>query len=283
MSKQGFSGNKSEEFSVIAKQNKWAGANPEKFRSAVRRKQWTDMTVYCCHGYVQANLAIVPKNYAFEFLLFCHRNPRPFPVIDVTELGDPHPKLVAPEADLRTDLPKYRVFEDGVLIDEPTDILKYWRDDLVAFVIGCSLTFDWALVAANLHYRMFGDYTSNIQLVPAGCFHGSMVVSSRAFKSAQDAVRAVQISSRHLGVHGPPVHIGNPAIIGIKDLNEADVWIPPGPWPLAPLQPDEVMLFWATGATLPTVAKASKIPFMITHWPGYMFVTDRLSEELAVL
>jgi uncharacterized protein YcsI (UPF0317 family) len=275
--------NESEDFGAISKLNKWAEASPKEYRSAVRQEEWTDMSVHACHGYVQANLAIVPKDYAFEFLLFSNRNPRPFPVLDVTEPGDPHPKLVAPEADLRTDLPKYRVFQDGTLIDEPTDISSYWRDNLVAFVIGCSLSFDWALLAANLHYRMFGDYTTNIQCVAAGRFYGPMVVSSRAFRTARDAVRAIQISSRHLGVHGPPVHIGDPAIIGIKDLNEADVWIPPGPWPLTPLQPNETIAFWSTGAGLPVIAKACKVPFMITHCPGHMFVTDKLSEELAVL
>ncbi len=273
-----------EDFNVIAQKSNLAEMSPEEFRNIVRRGEFTEVTAVACRSYVQANLAIVPKDYAFEFLLFAHRNPRAFYVIDVTEPGDPHPRLVAPEADLRTDLPRYRVFQDGELIGEPTDIIKYWRDDLVTFLIGCSQSFDWALQAANLHYRLFSDYTINRQLVPAGRFQGPMQSAPRAFKNAQNAVRAIQISSRHLIAHGPPIHIGDPATVGVKDLGKSDSgWIPPVPWPPAPLQPGEILLWWATGANLSKVAMASKIPFMIVHRPGCMFITNRLSEELAIL
>jgi uncharacterized protein YcsI (UPF0317 family) len=265
-----------------------AAMSPAEFRSLVRRGEWTTPTtrykgkdITPCRGYAEANLAIVPKDYAFEFLLFCHRNPQPCALLDVTEPGDPHPKLVAPEADLRTDLPKYRVFQDGTLIDEPTDISSYWRDNLVAFVIGCSLSFDWALLAANIQFRLIGAYTTSIQCVPAGRFHGSMVVTIRLFKTSYDAVRAVQVSSRHLAVHGPPVHIGTLAAIGIRDIYHPDMFSLSEP--IAPQQPGEVAMFWGCGITPQTVALESKVPFMITHCPGHMFVTDKLSEELAVL
>ncbi len=262
--------------------------NPAEFRSLVRQGEWTTSTdlyrgrdISACRGYADANLAIVPKDYAFEFLLFCQRNPRPCAVLDVTEPGDPHPKLVAPEADLRTDVPRYRVFQDGEIIDEPIDILKYWREDLVAFLIGSSTSFDWSLLAANVQFSQIGAFTTNIQCVPTGRFHGPMVVSARLLKTSYDAVRAVQISSRHLAVHGPPVHIGDPAAIGIKDLYQPDVFA--FPEPATPQQRNEVVMFWGCGVTPQAAALESKIPFMITHSPSHMFKTDRLSEELTTL
>ncbi len=254
--------------------------SPQEFRSIVRRGEYTGSNITACRGYAMANMAIVPKDYAFEFLLFCQRNPLPCPVIDVTEPGDPHPKLMAPDADLRTDLPRYRIFQDGKLIGEPTDITKYWRDDLVAFLLGCSCSFDWSLKAANIQYRLTGDYASNIQCVPAGRLHGPVVVSCRLVKNGHDAIRTIQVSSRHLAVHGPPVHIGDPSLIGIKDLNHPDAF---SVGPIAPQQPDEIAMFWGCGVTPQTVALESKVPFMISHCPGYMFITDKLTEELAIL
>ena len=254
--------------------------SPKDFRSLARGAEWTEGTGIVCRGYLQANLVAVPKDYAFEFLLFCQRNPRPCPLLDVTEPGDPHPRLMALEADLRTDLPRYRVFQQGKLIAEPTDIGGYWRDDLVAFLLGCSYGFDWALRAANVSYRFLGAYTTNIQCVPAGRFHGVMLVSCRLMKGGYDAARAAQISSRHLLSHGPPVHIGDPSLIGIRDLRHPDIFAPA---PVAPQEPDEIALYWGTGITPQTVALESNIAFMITHCPGHMFVTDRLSEEMAIL
>jgi len=257
-----------------------AAMSPAEFRSIVRRGEWRERSEGACRGYTVANLAIVPEDYAFEFLLFCNRNPRPCPVIDVTDPGNPHPRLMAPEADLRTDLPKYRVFKDGQLIDEPIDITNYWRDDLVAFMLGCSHSFDWALRAANIHYRKISACTTTIPCLPAGRFHGHMFVSCRLIK-AYDASRAVQISSRYPFAHGAPVHIGDPAIIGIKDLYKPDR---PKPLkkPIPPQEPDEIAMFWGCGVTPQVVAVEAKIPFMIAHCGGHMFITDRLLEELAV-
>jgi len=253
---------------------------PGEFRGIVRRGEYTGPTVEVCRGYAMANLAIVPKEYAFDFLLFCNRNPRPCPVLDVTDQGSPHPPLLAPEADLRTDLPKYRVYRDGQLIAEPTDVTDYWRDDLVAFLLGCSGSFDWILQAANIRYRVIGVYTTNIRCHPAGLFHGPMVVTCRLIKGAHDAVRAIQISSRHLMMHGPPVHIGDPAAIGIKDIYQPEAFFHK---PIAPQAPDEIAMFWGCGVTPQAVAIEAKLPFMITHCPTHMFITDRLSEELAVI
>ena len=255
--------------------------SPKDFRSLVRKGEYTDVTTEVCQGYAQTNLAIVPKELAFEFLLFCNRNPLSCPVLEVTEPGDPEPKQSARGADLRTDLPRYRVFKNGEVIDEPTDIIKYWRDDLVAFLIGCSRTFVWALRAANIPFRRYSAYRSNIPCVPAGRFHGPLVVTVRAFYNAHDAVRAVQICSRHRLMHGPPVHIGDPAEIGIKNLGQPDINLK---WPVTePPKPGEIIMSWGCGATPQTVAMESKIPFMITHIVAHDFVTDHLAEELAIL
>ncbi len=262
----------------IFSKEEMAAMTPREFRAMVRRGEWTEPDTEFCRGYAQANMAIVPKDVAFDFFLFCYRNPRPCAVIDITEVGDPCPKLVAPEADLRTDLPRYRVFRDGQLIDEPTDITSYWRNDLVAFLIGCSASFDWSLKAANVQFRLIGAYTSSIECVPAGRFKGHMVVSCRVMKDSYNAVRAVQISSRHLITHGPPIHIGDPEKIGIKDLYHPDMG---GPENITPVEKDEVLMFWGCGITPQVVAMESKVPFVMSHKGWHMFVTDRLSEELA--
>jgi uncharacterized protein YcsI (UPF0317 family) len=258
--------------------------SPAEFRNIVRVGEWTTDVVSnrVCRGYVNANLAIVPQDVAFEFLLFCSRNPGPCPVIDVTEPGNPHPsEAIAKGADLRTDLPKYRVFKSGELIDEPTDIIKYWREDLVAFLLGCSLSFEWVLEAANIHFRLMGDFITKIPCVPAGRFHGPMVVSCRVFEKSYLAMRAIQVSSRFPSMHGAPIHIGAPNTIGIRDLGKPEIWAPDPAEPLP--KPNEIIMFWAAGPTPQLVALQAKIPFMITHKAGHMFITDQLAQEQAVV
>ena len=255
--------------------------SPKDLRSIIRRGEWSGLTSGACRNYAQANLAVLPREYAFDFLLFCNRNPRPCYTLDVTEPGDPHPRLIAPDADLRTDLPKYRIFKDGQLVDEPTDATSYWGDDLVAFLIGCSWSFDWALAAANVSFRYLGDYTTDIPLARTGAFYGHMVCSCRVFPASYDAMRAIQISSRQIAFHGPPVHIGDPALIGVSNISQPDAFAPPRA--VLPPKPHEIVMFWGCGVTPQIVAVERKVPFMITHCPGYMFITDRLNEELAVL
>ena len=253
---------------------------PKEYRSIVRRGEWTGSSLQSCRGYAMADMAIVPKEYALDFFLFCHRNPPVGGLLDVTEVGSPHPLSAAPDADLRTDLPRYQVYEYGKIIDEPISIIDYWRDDLVAFLTGCSASFDWALQASNVCYRSTGAYTTTIPCVPAGPFHANMVVSCRLFASTHDALRAIQITSRHIRVHGPPVHIGNPAAIGVKDICHPDrIYF----GEVTPQQPSEIALFWACGATLRAVATEAKLPLMIVDYPTSVFVTDRLGEELAIL
>ena len=269
-----------------------ARMTPSEFRAIVRKQEWKQesavladpndpyTSTYASEGYAQANLVAVPKEYAWDMLLLCNRNPHPCCVIDVTEPGDPHPKLMAPDADLRTDLPRYRVFENGEKVAEPHDVTDYWRDDMVGFLIGCSWGFVGALKAAGVCFRSLGDYTTSIPLVPAGRLHGYMLCSCRAFRNARDAVRAIQITSRHLLQHGAPVHVGDPKLIGVNNIGKPDALIPP--WPTPTPEPHEIVMFWGCGVTPQNVAIESKVPYMITHYPGHMFVTDRLSEELAV-
>src|SRR5918912_79683 len=230
-------------------------------------------------GHVQANLVVVPRELAFDFLLFCHRNPKPCPLLDVTEPGDPESRLVAPGADLRTDLPRYRVYRHGKLVDEPTDLREWWRDDLVGFLLGCSFTFESALLAAGVPVRHIEAccnvpmYRTNRACRPAGVFRGPLVVSMRPLTPAQ-AVRAVQVCARYPRAHGTPVHLGDPQALGIRDLGRPDFGDP------VEIRPGEVPVFWACGVTPQAVAMEARPPFLITHKPGHMFITDLRDTEL---
>jgi uncharacterized protein YcsI (UPF0317 family) len=230
-------------------------------------------------GYVQANLVIVPRELAFDFLLFCQRNPKPCPLLDVTEPGSAEPKFVAPGADLRTDLPRYRVYMNGELADEPMTMTDWWRDDLVAFLLGCSFTFENALTAAGVPIRHIEQgcnvpmYRTNIACRPAGNFHGPMVVSMRPMTPAQ-AVTATRVCGRFPRAHGTPIHFGDPAGIGIRDLHCPDFGDP------VEIHTGEVPVFWACGVTPQAVAMEAKPPLLITHKPGHMFVTDLRDTDL---
>lgn len=227
-------------------------------------------------------MAILPRELAFDFLLFCMRNPKPCPVLDVTDPGSPIPRVAAPEADLRTDVPLYRVYKRGRLVDEPTDLKSYWRDDLVAFLLGCSYSFERALLANDipLHYleeeREVPVYITNIECIPAGPFHGPMVVSMRSMPHDK-VVRAAQVTSRFPWTHGAPIHIGDPAQIGIADITKPDFD------DAVAVRPGEVPVFWACGITPQVVAMQSQPELMITHAPSHMFVTTLKDEHLGVL
>jgi uncharacterized protein YcsI (UPF0317 family) len=256
---------------------------PREYRRMCRSGEWTGETFGVCRGYAQTDLAIIPRKYAYDYLVFCHRNPRALSVVDITDVGSPHPPRLAPDADLRTDLPRYIVYQNGEIIDEPNDILKYWRDDLVGVLLGCSASFDWALRAANVEPRSNGVFSTNVPSVPSGIFYGRIAVSCRLFKNSYEAVRAVQISSRHLIVHGPPMHIGDPAFVGINDMSNPDLIHPYGDvTPRGPL-PGEVAMFWPCSATNRLVAVDAKIPVMIVDHFRCMLVIDKRAEEVAIL
>lgn len=223
-------------------------------------------------GYAQANLVIVPRDLAYDVLLFAQRNPKPCPVIDVSDAGSPH-TVLAEGADLRTDLPSYRVWRDGELVDEPEEITAHWSDDLVSFLIGCSFTFETPLVEAGIEVRHIAAgtnvpmYRTNRACRPAGTLSGPLVVSMRPI-AAERVADAVRISGRYPAVHGAPVHVGDPSGLGIADLSTPDFG------DAVEVRPGEVPVFWACGVTPQAAVMASRPRFAITHSPGHMFVTD---------
>ncbi|NPV69581.1 MAG: putative hydro-lyase [Firmicutes bacterium] len=241
-------------------------------RAAARAGEWTEPTRGLAPGYLQAGLVAVPRDLAYDFLLFCMRNPKPCPIVDVTDVGSPEPRRAAPGADIRTDFPGYRIYRKGVVEAETTDIMAHWHDDLVGFLIGCSLSFEWALEQAGIGMREKHEvrgnpiYVTNIQCAPSGPFEGPMAVTMRPVKGSQVA-DAVRVTAALPLAHGAPVHVGSPDSIGV-DLKHADVNAP------LPLEPDDIPVFWACSITPQIIAQRVKIDFMITHSPSKMFVTD---------
>lgn len=233
------------------------------------------------NGFAQANLIAVPREWAYDVLLFCQRNPKPCPVLDVTEPGAWTTPL-AEGSDLRTDIPRYRVWRDGLLVDEPTEVRDLWTDDLVGLLIGCSFSFETALGEAGVPLRHVEAernvpmYVTNRPCREAGRLHGQLVVSLRPIPAAQVAT-AVTVTSAMPAVHGAPVHVGNPADLGITDLDRPDF----GDAPV--IEPGDVPVFWACGVTPQAVIAAAKPAFAITHAPGYMVVTDRRNHEYSVI
>jgi uncharacterized protein YcsI (UPF0317 family) len=243
-------------------------------RAAARTGRWSRATHGLARGYLQANLAVVRECRAADFLQFCLRNPQPCPIIDVTDPGDPEFSHAAPGSDVRTDLPGYCIYRDGKLFAQVADIKDHWRSDSVAFLLGCSNSMDEVLLEAGIPQRHLESedgrisvYVSNIQCLPAGPFHGPVVVTMRPIPKHRVA-DTIAISSRFPQAHGAPVHVGDPAGIGIKDLSRVD-W---GKYN-APSD-DDVPVYWACGVTPQAIAMQARIPEMITHAAGHMFVTD---------
>jgi uncharacterized protein YcsI (UPF0317 family) len=251
-------------------------------RLAIRRGDHRGPTAGLAPGFVQGNLAILPGDLAADFMRFCHLNPKPCPLLAAGAPGDWRLPSLADDLDVRTDLPRYRVFKRGEPTDEPTDIRAHWRGDLVTFVLGCSFSFEEALIEHGIELRHITCgasvpmYRTSIATEPAGLFHGPMVVSMRPMKPA-DAIRAIQITTRFPAVHGAPVHIGKPELIGIEDVTKPDYG------DFVPIQEDEIPVFWACGVTPQAVIATVKPEFCITHYPGSMLVTDRKNVELAVM
>jgi uncharacterized protein YcsI (UPF0317 family) len=258
-----------------------SGLSPRQIRDLIRKGHWTGGTEGLARGYAQANLIILPRDVAFEFLVFCQRNQKPCPILEVTDVGSPIVKQMA-DADLRTDLSYYTVYKNGEVVAEPSDITDYWRDDLVGFLVGCSYSFEQALLNAGIPLRhqdenkIVSVYKSNIQCAPSGRFSGPMVVSMRPIKRDQ-VTRAIQVTSRFPATHGAPIHIGDPSMIGV-DLSKPDFGTAK-----FEMEEDDVPVFWACGGTPQAVAQSAKIDFMITHKIGYLLISDRLSESIAAL
>jgi uncharacterized protein YcsI (UPF0317 family) len=254
----------------------------EQERLRIRTGGFTGPTSGLAPGHVQANLVILPKDLAHDFLRFAQANPKPCPVLAVSEAGDPRFPTLGSDLDIRTDLPRYRVWRNGELMAEPTDVRDVWRDDLVSFAIGCSFSFEEALIEDGIEVRHIARgcnvpmYRTNIPCVSAGVFSGPLVVSMRPLKPA-DAIRAVQITTRFPSVHGAPVHLGFPASIGIADINKPDYG------DAVPIAEDEMPVFWACGVTPQAVIAQVRPDFCITHAPGCMLITDLRNTSLAAL
>ena len=249
-------------------------------RHAIRSGDWTGHTSGLAEGYVQGNVVILPRREADDFLRFCQRNPKPCPVLAVSEPGQPVLPALGADLDIRTDVPRYRVWREGELSEEPTDIRALWRDDLVTFVIGCSFSFEQALLEAGLPVRHIEQgrnvpmYRTNIPTAPAGPFRGPLVVTMRPMRAAA-VIRAIQVTSRFPDVHGAPVHLGDPSLIGIADLGRPDYG------DAVDVRADELPVFWACGVTPQAAITQARLPFCITHAPGAMLITDLLNHELA--
>jgi len=245
----------------------------EEVRLRIRAGDWTGPTADLAPGYVQANLVVLPEVDALDFERFCRANPQALPLLDITAPGSPVPARVAPTADLRLDLPRYRVYRNGALEEEPTDIMTLWHADFVAFLTGCSFTFD-ALLQANgvsvRHVELGRNvpmFVTSRPAIRAGAFSGPLVVSMRPVRRG-DVARVVDLTRALPLAHGEPVHIGSPKALGIEDLKRPDYG------DAVPVLEGEVPVFWACGVTAQAAAEHSRIPLLITHAPGHMFITD---------
>ena len=259
----------------------WDTTDPREVRRQIRTGQYRGHTGALAKGFVQANLAIMPLDYAEDFLRFCQRNPKPCPLLAMSEPGDPRLPELAEDLDIRTDLPSYRVFRDGEYDGDLVSIEDLWRDDFVVFALGCSFSFEEPLVDAGLRLRHWEDgsvcpmFLTDIDCAPAGRFHSKLVVSMRPFNPA-DAIKAVQITSRYPRVHGAPVHLGMPELIGVEDIGRA--WQGDDP----KLTTDQMPVFWACGVTPQVAVRSARPPLAITHTPAHMLVTDVRNASLAV-
>ncbi len=255
---------------------------PKQIRSLIRKEKWDQPTAGLAMGYAQANLVILPKKYAFDFLLFCQRNSKPCPLLEVLEPGEFRTKFLSLDADIRTDIPRYNIYRKGKLEGQVKDIKSLWEKDLVTFLLGCSFSFEEAMLRSKIPVRHIEEhknvpmFITHIPCRSAGIFHGPMVVTMRPIPSDQ-VTQAVQITSRYASVHGAPIHIGDPPIIGIKNLKRPDFG------DSVTIRKGEVPVFWACGVTPQVAVTKAKPDLCITHTPGHMFISDLLNEELAIL
>jgi uncharacterized protein YcsI (UPF0317 family) len=250
-------------------------------RARIRSGEWSTHTSGLAQGHVQGNVVILPEVQAMDFLRYCQRNPKPCPLLAVSEPGEAGLPTLGADIDICTDVPRYRVWQHGELVDEPTEIGALWRKDLVTFVLGCSFSFEQALQESGLRIRHIDQdrnvpmYRTNIATEAAGPFRGPLVVTMRPFK-ASDAIRAIQITSRFPNVHGAPVHLGDPSQIGIMDISKPDYG------DAVVVMPDEIPVFWACGVTPQAAITQARPEFCITHAPGAMLITDLLNHQLAI-
>lgn len=249
------------------------GSTLSHVRQSIRAGRYQSHTAGLGNGYLQTNVAILSQEFALDFMRYCQRNPKPCPLSGVSDTGNPRMFTLGRDIDIRTDLPAYNVYRDGVLDETVTDISHLWTNDMVAFALGCSFTFEHALQAAGIpvwnieHNKTVPMYRTSIETVPAGPFSGTMVVSMRAINKAR-VDDAIEISGRYPMAHGKPVHWGDPAAIGITDLAAPD-------WgDAAPVEDGQIPMFWACGVTPQVAIRQARPPICITHKPGHMMITD---------
>lgn len=246
----------------------------QKARLKAREGRFSEITHGIAPGFVQCNLVILRQSLAYEFLLYCQRNSRACPVLEVTDTGDPEPKRIAPGADLRTDLSRYAIYRDGMRQDDVTDITAIWENDFVAFLIGSGITFDGALQRAGVptdQHRWV--LKTQIPTEPAGRFHGNLIVTMRWLKP-DHAIRAAQVTSRFPFNHGAPIHIGDPSTIGADLRNPLH-----GP-PVTEVPDEYIPVFWACGVTPQAAAEVSRIDLLIAHAPAHSFISDLKADEI---
>lgn len=252
---------------------------PEEVRRLIRQGKITGQTSGMCAGYAQANLVILPKELAYDFLLFTQRNPKSCPLLEVSDMGSRKLHYIASDVDIANDFPKYRIYKHGELSGEYTSVEEFWRDDFVSFLIGCSFSFESGLLEVGVPVRQIEEkcnvpmFKTNIACTPAGIFHGNMVVSMRPMPYDQ-IVKAVLVTGEMPRVHGAPIHIGNPEVIGIEDVNRPDFG------DSVTIKDGEVPVFWPCGVTPQNVIMNVKPELVITHSPGHMLITDVKNAEL---
>ena len=253
---------------------------PKEFRTMIRKGKWDKPTAGLALGYAQANLVILPQKYAFDFLLFCQRNPKPCPLLEVLDPGKFRMEFLSSDADIRTDIPRYNIYRRGKLEATVKEIRNLWKSEFITFLLGCSFSFEEALLRSRIPIRHLEEnknvpmYITDISCKPAGLFQGPMVVSMRPIPPDK-ITQAVQITSRFASVHGAPIHLGDPSEIGIRDLKKPDFGDP------VTIRKGEIPVFWACGVTPQAVVMRVKPDLCITHTPGHMFISDVLNEELA--
>lgn len=252
---------------------------PKVVRQMIREGKITSPTSGMCAGYAQGNLVVLPREFAYDFLLFTQRNPKPCPVLEVSDVGSREFSITAKGSDIARDIPKYRVYRDGVMQGEYEDVSSFWSDNLVSFLLGCSFSFEAPMIEEGIEVRHITEncnvpmYITNIPCRPAGIFSGPVVVSMRPIPH-EKVVKAVTVTERMPQVHGTPIHIGDPEYIGIRDIHHPDFGDP------VTIKEGEVPVFWACGVTPQAVVMNVKPPFVITHAPGHMFITDMKNSQL---
>jgi uncharacterized protein YcsI (UPF0317 family) len=258
----------------------WA-ATPRDARARIRAG-FNGNTSGMAPGFAQGNLVILPQSWAGDFIGYCRANPTPCPLIGMTEAGSSLVPMLGDDVDVRTDIPRYRVWRDGALVEERHDISAIWQEDFVGFVLGCSLSFEHALESAGLRVRHVDEgkvvpmYRTSIQTKPVGAFRGPMVVSMRPYTPAEAAI-AYEVCRPLPGAHGAPVHMGDPALIGIANVDVPDEGEP------TEIRAGEIPVFWGCGVTPQAAAVEARPPICITHAPGYMLVCDVRTEDLTLI